>query len=54
MIAPEQAVYVPELVDRHTGEMEYRAYRDRTHAEGFAAETDAMPIGWETVLERAR
>ena len=54
MIAPQQALYVLELVDRSTGETEYRAYRDQAHADAFAAETDAIPITWDAVLERAR
>jgi hypothetical protein len=54
MMAPQQAFYVSELVDRNTGETEYRAYRQQADAEGFAVETRAVPIAWDEVLERAR
>ena len=54
MISPQRAFYVPELVDRNTGETEYRAYRLREHADAFAAEAHAMAIGWDGVLENAR
>jgi hypothetical protein len=54
MMAPGQAFYVSELVDRNTGEVEYRAYRQQADAEAFALETRAVPIGWDEVLERAR
>jgi hypothetical protein len=54
MMAPDQAFYVPELVDRNTGEVEYRAYRLQTAAVAFASETRALPIAWNEVLERAR
>lgn len=54
MIPPQQAWYVPELVDRNTGETEYRAYRHQLHADAFAAETGATPITWDAVLEQAR
>jgi hypothetical protein len=54
MIAPQRAFYVPELVDRNTGETEYRAYRLQEHATAFAAETHATPITWDAVLEKAR
>jgi hypothetical protein len=54
MMAPQQAFYVPELVDRNTGEIEYRAYRQHAHAQGFAAEVDAIPITWDELLASAR
>ena len=54
MIAPQGAFYVRELVDRKTGETEYRAYRQQAHADAFAAETDATPMTWDAVLEQAR
>jgi hypothetical protein len=54
MIAPQQAFYVPELVDRNTGETEYRAYRQQAHAGAFAAEVHATPVTWDAVLEKAR
>lgn len=54
MIAPQQAFYVPELIDRNTGEVEYRAYRQQMHAERFAAEVNAIPVSWDELLGRAR
>ena len=54
MIAPERAFYVTELVDRNTGETEYRAYRLQEDADAFAAQAHATPINWDTVLEKAR
>ena len=54
MIAPERAFYVSELVDRNTGETDYRAYSQQTDAAAFAAETHATPIAWNAVLEQAR
>ena len=54
MMAPQQAFYVSELVDRNTGEREYRAYRQQADAQAFGAETRTVPIAWDEVLERAR
>jgi len=54
MMAPQQAFYVPELVDRNTGEIEYRAYRQPAQAQEFAAEVDAIPITWDELLASAR
>jgi len=54
MMAPQQAFYVSELVDRNTGETEYRAYRQQADAQAFGAETRTVPIAWDEVLERAR
>jgi len=54
MMAPQQAFYVQELVDRNTGETEYRAYRRQADAEAFAVEARTLPIAWDEVLERAR
>jgi len=54
MMAPERAVYVQELVDRKTGETEYRAYRHQADADAFAAEALATPITWDAVLDLAR
>jgi hypothetical protein len=45
---------VVEIVDRDTGEIEYRAYRQPAHAQEFAAEVDAIPITWDELLVRAR
>ena len=54
MIVPGAALYVSEVVDRKTGETDYRAYRVRADADAYAAGGQTTPIGWATVLERAR
>ena len=54
MIAPARALYVPEVVDRNTNEIDYRAYRDSADAAAFATEVHATPIVWNAVLEEAR
>ena len=37
MIAPEAALYVPDLIDRKTAETGLRAFRNPAHADAFAA-----------------
>src|SRR5262245_16297754 len=54
MIAPDAAMYVTDVVDRKTGETDYRAYRIKAGADAYAAEAQTTPIGWDAVLERAR
>ncbi|HMF94694.1 MAG TPA: hypothetical protein VKE96_10380 [Vicinamibacterales bacterium] len=54
LFPPNAAVYVSEVVDRKTGEADYRAYRGRAEADAYAAETHVMPIDWDEVLNRAR
>jgi len=54
MMPPQNAFYVTEVVDRATGETDYRAYRDQTAAAAYAAEVHAQPITWDAVLEQAR
>lgn len=54
MIAPARAFYVPEVVDRNTGETDYRAYHEKANADAAAAELHATPISWDTVLDQAR
>jgi hypothetical protein len=54
MMPPQNAFYVPEVVDRTTGETDYRAYRQQADAAAYAAEVHAQPIGWDAVLEQAR
>src|SRR5215208_1577550 len=47
MTAPQNAQYVPVIVDRNTGETDYRAYRVPAEAAAAAAELHAMPLGWD-------
>jgi hypothetical protein len=54
MIAPDAGFYVSEVVDRKTGETDYRAYRDKAEADAYAAEVHTTPIGWDAVLDKAR
>jgi NosL protein len=54
MIAPQGAFYVSEVLDRNTGESDYRAYQEQADAAAFAAETHATLVAWNAVLEQAR
>lgn len=54
MLRPEKAVYVPVVVDRSTGETDYRAFRLRADADAAAGELKTSPVDWNTVLEQAR
>jgi hypothetical protein len=54
MVAPDAAFYVSDVVDRRTGETDYRAYRVKTEADAYAAEAHATAIGWDAVLDKAR
>jgi hypothetical protein len=54
MIAPEAAFFVAQVVDRQTQETDYRAYRDRSAADAFAAETHAQAITWDAVLTQEK
>jgi copper chaperone NosL len=49
-----EAVYVPVLMDRNTGETDYRAYKVKADADGAARELQTTPVDWNTVLQRAR
>jgi hypothetical protein len=48
------AVYVPVLMDRNTGETDYRAYKAKADADGAARELQTTPVDWSTVVHRAR
>jgi hypothetical protein len=54
MMRPDAAFYVPEIVDRNTGETEYRAYRLRADADAAAADLHTTPLSWDAVLDAAR
>ena len=54
MMSPVRALYVPEIVDRNTGETDYRAYRQQADADAAAAELHTTPLGWDAVLDKAR
>jgi hypothetical protein len=54
MISPDTALFVPIVLDRNTGEREYRAYRLRPDANVAAGGLGSVPIDWKTVLDKAR
>jgi hypothetical protein len=53
MFAHDTAFYVPEVVDRNTGETDYRAYREQSAANKAAAELHTQYVRWGEVLEQA-
>lgn len=54
MIPPAEAVFVPVLLDRNTGEADYQAYKTGADASAAAQELATPPVDWQTVLDRAR
>jgi hypothetical protein len=52
-IRPERAQFVPVLLNRDTGESDYRAFFNKADADAAAAELHAAPVDWHTVMERA-
>ena len=54
MMNPSRAYFVAEVVDRNTGETEYRSYRDEDKARSAAAELRTTVVSWDDVLENAR
>ncbi len=53
-VRPERALFVPVVLNRDTGERDYRAYLQRADADAAAAELHSVPVDWTTVLEKAR
>ena len=53
-IAPEKAAYVQVLLDRNTGETDYRAFAKTTDADAAAREANVTAVDWNTVLDKAR
>ena len=53
-VRPDQALFVPVVVNRDTGERDYRAYSQKAAADAAAAEFHSVPVDWKTVLEKAR
>lgn len=53
-VSPERALFVPVLLNRDTGERDYRAYLHKTDADAAAAQLHSVPIDWARVLEKAR
>ena len=53
-VRPEQALFVPILLNRDTGESDYYAFLRKADADAAAAESHTAPIDWNTVLEKVR
>jgi hypothetical protein len=54
MIHADRAWYVPIIVDDHTHEAEYKAYRSRKLAELAAEELGTTTVRWDSVMAHAR
>jgi hypothetical protein len=54
LIPAGRAWYVPIIVDGHTHEAEYKAYRSRRAAETAAEQLGTKTVQWESVLAHAR
>lgn len=54
LVRTEGVLFVPVLLNRDTGERDYRAYLQKADADAAAAELHSVPIDWKTVLEKAR
>lgn len=50
----DQALFVPVLLNRNTGEADYHAFLNKADADAASAESRVAPIDWKTVLEKAR
>jgi hypothetical protein len=53
-VRAERATYVPVVLDRNTGETDYRAFRLKADADAAARELQTTAVDWQTVVERAR
>jgi hypothetical protein len=54
MISPDQALFVPIVLDAITGETDYRAYHLKVEADQAAIVFHTVPVDWQTVLDRAK
>ena len=54
MIAPERARYVPIVINRDTGERDFRAYLDSREADAAALEYQTTTTNWQAVLDFGR
>jgi hypothetical protein len=54
MIPPAEAIFVPIVLDRNTGESDYQAYKSSADASAAAKELGTRLVDWQTVLDRAR
>jgi hypothetical protein len=53
-IRPERAMFVPVLLNRDTGESDYRAFFNKPDADAAATALHAVPVDWTAVMEKAR
>jgi len=54
MIPPAEAIFVPVVLDRNSGETDYQAYKTDKDASAAARDLGTTPVDWQTVLDRAR
>ena len=54
MVRPDNAFFVPVVLNAITGESDYRAYLEKADADQAAIELHTVPVDWQTVLSRAR
>ena len=50
MMSPKAALFVRVVLNRDTGERDYRAYRGQAEADAAALETHTVPFLWDAVL----
>jgi hypothetical protein len=53
-VRPDQASFVPVVVNPNTGETDYHAFLNKADADAAAAGSHTVAIDWKTVLEKAR
>lgn len=53
-VKASSASYVPVLLNRDTGETDYRAYKVEAEAAAAARELHTTVVDWQTVVARAR
>ena len=53
-VRPDQALFVPVVVNPQTGESDYHAFLNKGDADRAAAEAHTAPVDWKTVLDHAR
>ena len=53
MLPAAKATFVSIVVDRNTGETDYRAYKLKADADAAARELHTSSVGWDAVLQQA-
>jgi hypothetical protein len=54
MVRADRAIFVPVLLNRDTGERDYRAYQLADEANAAALEAHSVSVDWKAVVEKAR